>query len=117
MRCAHHFRSPWLDRFLRGEVARWFAAIVLIPILAMGNLCGAKFVSHGHDDLGVHLHALAFVGALGHADHAEDHGHDHGHDHGVASETYGGDAEWSGEHDPLPPCVVVSLGDHQQSVG
>ncbi|GMV26740.1 MAG: hypothetical protein AMXMBFR58_27710 [Phycisphaerae bacterium] len=101
-------------RLMRSDAMRWLAVVVLAPMMAMGTLGGAQFLSHGHDDHGTHLHPVGpLKGAeLAAADHADDHGHDH------AVSASDSPAPCDGDEDGLPgevpEGVIVSIDVHKQ---
>jgi hypothetical protein len=61
------------------QAARWLAVILIAPLLMLGTFHQATFLSHCHDDHGVHLHPLEAgeIVKFSAAAHAADHGHDH----------------------------------------
>jgi hypothetical protein len=58
-------------------VARWIVAALVIPMMALGVFNRAVYLSHTHDDHGLHLHSLSAWdgGMLDPAHHLADHGH------------------------------------------
>lgn len=105
---------PMFARLMRSDVMRWLAVVVLAPMMALGTFGGARFLAHGHDDHGTHLHPVGQLkGAeLTAADHADDHGHDHAvqpSDCFVPGD--GDEGELPGE---VPKGVIVSIDDHKQ---
>lgn len=44
-------------RLLRSATARVVMLVLMVPLLAIGPFCGTSFLSHEHDEEGVHGHA------------------------------------------------------------
>lgn len=103
------------SRLMRSDVMRWLAAVVLVPLMAIGTFGGAKFLAHGHDDHETHLHPLGLlkVAELAAADHADHHGHDHDVLPSDRSVPFDGD-EGGEEPAEVPEGVIVSIDVHKQ---
>jgi len=98
---------------MRSDAARWLAVLLIAPILVFGASNGATLLAHGHDEHGMHMHAVWVFddGKLAAADHADDHCHDHA---AVPSEVPG-DGEQDGEKLADVPCgIIVSFNVHMQ---
>jgi len=102
-----------LARTMRSEVARWLVVVLIAPLLVLGTFNPATFLAHGHDEHGVHLHALdVFDGTkLAAADHADDHGHDHA---ALPSEVPADEERDGSELAEVPDGVIFSFDVHTQ---
>jgi hypothetical protein len=64
-----------LVRILRSGLASWLAVVLIAPLVVLGAFNRATFLAHGHDDHGMHLHAVGIL----HTDSLDSEGHTHGH--------------------------------------
>jgi hypothetical protein len=112
-RTSHPHPSPVVARIMRSDMVRWLAVLLVVPVLVFGVANGATFLAHGHDDHGMHLHAVGVLddGKLAAADHAED----HGHDHAVPPTDLPADGQTDDSQlAETPGGVLVSFGVHKQ---
>jgi hypothetical protein len=111
---ARRHRRPVLPtRFLRSRTLRWVMLMVLSPVMLMGLFRGSAFQLHGHDDHGVHAHAVggSDQGPLVDADHDIRHGHRHPHVPADSTSPVGVPIT---DHSESPEGLLVSVPDHDQ---